>query len=109
MSAGRWAFVERNFCADASEDLRAAAQRDLPVHLIVGEHDRNVDVSETERVYREVFGFRLTVGRFEAAHSTACPVMEAFALVGIVTGTFWPRALFAPGVLDSYRDCLSGL
>lgn len=35
--------------------------------------------------------------------------MEAFALVGIVTGTFWPRALFAPGVLDSYRDCLSGL
>lgn len=62
MSAGRWAFVERNFCADASEDLRAAAQRDLPVHLIVGEHDRNVDVSETERVYREMFGFRLTVG-----------------------------------------------
>lgn len=109
MSAERWAFVERNFRADASHDLRAAAQRDLPVRLIVGVHDRNVDVAETKRVYREVFGSRLTVGRFEAAHSTARPVMEDVALAGIVTGTVWPRALFAPGVLDSYRSFLAGL
>lgn len=33
--------------------------------------------------------------------------MEDNDLAGLLTGTFWPRALFAPGVIDGYTAFLS--
>jgi alpha-beta hydrolase superfamily lysophospholipase len=107
MAADRWGFVLRNVHADATDDLVASAARAIPVHLVVGAHDRNVDVSETEDVYRSVFGSDLTVTRVDGAHSLARPVVEDNELVGLVVGTVWPRALLAPGVIEDYRAFLS--
>ena len=107
MSRERWRFVTLNFRSDATGDLRAAARRDIPWHLMAGEHDRNVDMDETERVYRDALGDQLTLSRFDAAHSMARPIMEDAQVVGIATSIAWPRALFAPGVLDDYRAFLT--
>ncbi|MEU4427277.1 alpha/beta hydrolase [Actinoplanes sp. NPDC024001] len=106
MSADRWGFVLRNFRADATADLRAAAGRHLPVLLTLGTADRNVDVAETESTYRRILGDDLTVATFDAAHSMARPAVEDSDALGLLTATFWPRALLAPGVLDTYRDFL---
>lgn len=107
MTKARWAFVQRNFESDATADLAAAAARPVPVHLMVGTHDRNVDVAETEETYRQVFGPCLTVTRVDGAHSLARPVMEDNDLVGLLTGTVWPRALLAPDTVDDYRAFLT--
>lgn len=107
MTRERWAFVLENFRSDASEDLREAAARELPWLLMVGEEDRNVDVDETARVYRSLLGEDLEVAAFEAPHSLARPIAESSGLVGSVIAVLWPRALLAPGVLDTYRTFLA--
>ncbi|GAB2697632.1 alpha/beta hydrolase family protein [Thalassiella azotivora] len=109
MSARRWEFARLNVRSDATEDLRAVAGRDVPVHLLLGSLDRNVDVDETERVYRSLLGADLTVERFTAPHSLARPVVEDVRLVGALTATFWPRALLAPGVVEDYERFLADL
>lgn len=109
MSAQRWGFALRNVGADATDDLAAAATREIPVHLMVGTHDRNVDVDETERVYRSIFGPLLTVERVDGAHSLARTVMEDNDAVGLTTGVLWPRALLAPRAIDDYSRFLSTL
>lgn len=107
MTRARWEFVQRNVDSDATADLLASAARPVPVHLMVGTHDRNVDVAETEETYRSVFGPLLTVTHVDGAHSLARPVMEDEDLVGLVTGALWPRALLAPGTIDDYSAFLS--
>lgn len=109
MSSGRWGFVARNFQADATEDLLASAPRNVPILLLAGDHDRNVDIDETEKVYREIFADDLTVKRFDAVHSLARPIIDSNTLVGTATGIFWPRALLASGVISSYTDFLDAL
>lgn len=106
MSADRWAFVTRNLHADATDDLRIAATQNIPIFLMAGEHDRNVDVAETERVYRDIFGSDLTVEHFDSAHSMARSIVEDNTLIGTTVGIFWPRALFAPDVIESYTRFL---
>ncbi len=106
MTADRWSFVMKNFAADATDDLIASASREIPVHLMVGTHDHNVDVAETESTYRSVFGPLLSVTRVDGAHSLARTVMEDNDAVGLVTGIFWPRALLAPGTIDDYTTFL---
>ena len=107
MSEDRWGFVLRNFGADAEADLVAAADRDVLVHLMVGTHDRNVDIAETEEVYRSIFGSSLSVTHLDGAHSLARTVMEDNDVVGLATAVFWPRALLAPGAIDDYSSFLS--
>ncbi len=109
MTRDRWGFVLRNVHADATEGLRAMAPRGVPVHLMAGEHDRNVDVAETERVYRDLLGDHVTVSTFDAVHSLARPVVEDVDVVGAVTAVVRPRALLAPGVLDDYRSALASM
>ncbi|WP_304454821.1 S9 family peptidase [Nocardiopsis sp. YSL2] len=104
MDAGRWDFALRNFRADATADLQAMSDQGVPVLLMLGEHDRNVDADETARVYTRILGRNVRVERFDAAHSMARPVAEESAPVGLATALLWPRALFAPGVLDTYRS-----
>lgn len=36
----------------------------------------------------------------------ARPIVDDSEFIGFVTGVFWPRALFADGVIDSYRGFL---
>lgn len=109
MTEDRWEFVLRNFDADATEDLIASAPRAIPVHLMAGTHDRNVDVTETENTYRSIFGPSLTVTHVDGAHSLARPVMEDNDAIGLLTGIIWPRALLAPGAVDDCRAFLSGV
>lgn len=106
MTEDRWGFVLRNFAADATDDLIASASRTIPVHLMVGTHDRNVDVTETENTYRTIFGPALSVTHLEGAHSLARPIMDDNDTIGFVTGAMWPRALLAPGTIDDYRTFL---
>ena len=106
MDAERWGFVLRNFRADATADLEAAAARHVPVLLLLGSHDRNVDVDETAATYRRILGDDVAVARFEAAHSMARPAVEESGALGLLTAVLWPRALLAPGVLGTYRDFL---
>lgn len=97
MSRQRWNFVKENFRSDARRDL--AALEDVPVLLQVGGKDRNVDVAETEAVYRELLGDSLTVRRYpEAAHSMVQADLED-GVRGWLTGVFDMRALFAEGFL----------
>lgn len=107
MSKDRWRFVMRNFGADAESDLVAAGTREIPVHLMVGLHDRNVDVAETEDVYRSTFGPHLTVSRLDGAHSLARTAMEDNDAIGLAAAIIWPRAIFAPRAIDDYSSFLS--
>lgn len=109
MTEARWGFVLRNFESDADADLAASAARPIPVQLMIGTEDRNVDVAETEASYRASFGSELTVSRADGAHSLAKPVMEDNEFVGFVTGVFWPRALLAPGVIHDYTTFLASI
>lgn len=109
MDRGRWDFVSRNYTADATGDLARMARGRKPLLLMVGKHDRNVDVDETASTYRRILGDRVDVERFDAAHSMARPIVEDSDTAGLVTGVVWPRALLAPGVLDTYRDFLADL
>ena len=106
MTLERWGFVQRNFRADATSDLARAATRHAPWLLLAGEHDRNVDVHETAEVYREIFGRDVKVTCVDAVHSMARPIVDDSEFIGLVTGVFWPRALLADGVIDSYRGLL---
>jgi dipeptidyl aminopeptidase/acylaminoacyl peptidase len=109
MDRARWGFVSRNHTADATGDLTRMAHRRVPVLLMLGEHDRNVDVDETASTYRRLLGDTVDVARFDAAHSMARPIVEDCGAAGLITGVVWPRALLAPGVLDTYRDYLADL
>ncbi|WP_231956885.1 MULTISPECIES: S9 family peptidase [unclassified Actinoplanes] len=110
MDEARWGFVARNYTSDATADLRAMAGRHVPVLLMLGEHDRNVDVAETAATYRSILGDRyVAVAMFDAVHSLARPVVAESDAAGLVIAVFRPRALLAPGVLDTYRDRLERL
>lgn len=106
MTRERWGFAQRNFRADATNDLARAATRHIPWLLLAGEHDRNVDVHETAEVYLEIFGGDVKVTWVDAVHSMARPIVDDSEFIGLVTGVFWPRALLADGVIDSYRGLL---
>ena len=95
-SEDRWNFAERNSDLDASETL--PAMQDTPVLLLLGGQDDNVDVDDTERVYREILGGPcLEVIRYpDAAHNLLDH--DGFSLVA--TGIFEPSSIFADGLLD---------
>lgn len=107
MTEARWGFVRRNADSDATADLVASASRPIPVLLMVGTQDRNVDVAETAETYRWILGPSLRVAHLDGAHSLARPVMEDNHVVGLLTAIVWPRALFAPGAVDHYREFLT--
>lgn len=107
MSAERWSFVSENFTADATADLTALGHRDIPVLLLLGENDRNVDIADTEHVYRESLGRNLEVTRLAGAnHSMARTRIEDNAALAVVVGVLAPRRIFAPGFLTAQRDFL---
>lgn len=108
MSEDRWQFAKLNAASDATEDLDSLTRTETPVFLMLGEHDRNVNIDETEQAYRALLGDTLRVTRFNATHSLARPVMEDASPIGTLTAVIWPRALFAPGVLAEYREYLGG-
>lgn len=130
LTAERWTFISRNHTADATADLRAmrdtgakgskgstgskgttGATGSVPVLLISGADDLNVDGAETEAVYRSVLApGTLTVRRYPGAtHSLLRTPIERSSWRLTLTAVFAPRALFPPGLLADQRRFLEEL
>lgn len=110
MTRDRWGFVLRNHTADATADLARLGQRDVPVLLLLGEEDRNVDVDETQAAYAAALGDHLTVRRFAgAAHTLARTWIDDEPVLGTPTALLLPRRVFVPGYLDAQTDFLAAL
>lgn len=90
MSRERWNFVSKNFNSDATESLRHFKS---PVLLLLGEDDVNVDIQDTERVYRKEIdpSYLLHVKTFQHTEHSMLPTS--------IAGSEWKmglRFLFAP-------------
>lgn len=110
MDRRRWGFVSRNFRADATLDLTRLGEEGIPVLLLLGENDRNVDIAETESTYRALLADHLTTVTFpDANHTLATSDIEDNGFAALVVATFTPRAIFAPGYLDAQRTFLESL
>lgn len=99
ISADRWQFIRANMASDATDALRNFK---TPVHLIVGGRDLNVDVDETERVYRQnIAANLLTVTRIGPAdHKMLKPLFARHPGLINVVGLFAPRSLQDPAYLQ---------
>ncbi|MBE5461093.1 alpha/beta hydrolase family protein [Mycobacteroides abscessus] len=108
MSADRWNFVRKNYLSDVTGIL---PQVKVPVLLALGDDDLNVDVNETERVYRQLLPpQQLTVQRYpDASHNIVKADLDndqnwRSTLVAV----FAPRSLYAPGYLENMRNYVAG-
>ncbi|GAA2631491.1 CocE/NonD family hydrolase [Actinomadura fulvescens] len=109
MTADRWRFVTKNYTSDAERDL--AAMR-VPVLLVLGGHDRNVDVADTEAGYRKALRApgRLQTRRYpNATHSLVRKELEESQLKLTLVAIAAPRSLSAKGFLDDQRRYLSAI
>ena len=96
MTEDRWRFAMRNQSLDASDTLHA--MKGTPVLLLLGDDDNNVDVDDTEHVYREMLGGPcLEVIRYPGADHALLD-RDGFSLT--ITAILRPRAIFADGMLD---------
>jgi dienelactone hydrolase len=104
VSADRWGFIARNYLADVTTAL---PRIETPVLLALGESDRNVDVTETERVYREMVRHGLlTVQTYpHASHNIAREELDNNhdSVTSLLVAVFAPRQIYAPGYLDNLR------
>lgn len=99
MTADRWRFNTTNFTSDATADLTALAGARVPVLLVLGGQDVNVDVADTEATYRRLLPAVQVRHYAQATHAIARPEVEASTLQGLLTGLFAPRQVFAAGFL----------
>lgn len=103
LTPARWRFVLRNHTADATADLAALK---VPVLLVLGGRDRNVDIADTEAAYRRLLTApgQLTVRSYPAAtHGLARPEVEDGSLYGLLVAVTSPRSVFTDGYLDDQR------
>ncbi|MEW2139119.1 alpha/beta hydrolase [Streptomyces sp. NPDC005409] len=109
LTAERWSFISRNHTADATADLRAMPH--VPVLLLSGADDRNVDGAETEAAYRSLLApGTLTVRRYPgASHSLLRTAVERSSWRLTLTAVFAPRTLFPSGLLADQQRFLEEL
>ncbi|WP_435857194.1 alpha/beta hydrolase family protein [Streptomyces longwoodensis] len=100
VTPARWRFISANHTSDAVADLRA--MKGTPVLLVLAGHDGNVDVKETQAVYREVLpASTLSVEHYpDATHSLVDHATERSSLRLTATAVLAPRKLYAAGFLD---------
>ena len=103
----RWNFIRKNYLSDARADLETVK---VPVLLIIGGQDVNVDVADTERVYRELLDSpgQLVVKKYpDATHSIVDKDLEdsevRSALVAVLAPPFDLRSRLSSG-----SDCIFG-
>lgn len=104
MSADRWNFVYKNYRSDVTDTL---PQVKVPVLLALGDEDLNVDVDETEQVYRRALPpQQLTVQRYpKASHNIVKADLDNDqSWRSTMVAVFSPRSLYAPGYLDDLRN-----
>ncbi|MET9515807.1 CocE/NonD family hydrolase [Streptomyces sp. NPDC002994] len=106
MTADRWRFVKKNYTADATADLRAV--QGTTVLLVLAGHDINVDVTDTENIYRKLLpASLLRVEQYpDATHSLVKHNVEQSEFKLTLTAVFAPRALFGSGFLAGQRQFL---
>ncbi|MEU0722283.1 CocE/NonD family hydrolase [Streptomyces lavendulocolor] len=99
VTAARWSFITRNHTADATADLWA--MRGTPVLLVLAGRDVNVDVAETEAVYRRLLpaASLRVVHHPDATHALVEHDVERSGWRLTLTAVFAPRQLYADGVL----------
>lgn len=99
MTKDRWTFVSKNFLSDAASDL---AHFRSPVLLLLGEDDINVDIKETEQVYRDsVDPSLLTVAVFpNTEHSMLSTSTANSNLKAVFMSLFAPRKLTVSEYMD---------
>ncbi|MGG4146647.1 alpha/beta hydrolase [Paenibacillus algorifonticola] len=99
MTKDRWTFVSKNFLSDATSDL---AHLRSPVLLLLGEDDINVNVKETEQVYRDsVDPSLLTVAVFpNTEHSMLSTSTANSDLKAAFMSFFAPRKLTVTEYMD---------
>ncbi|MBP0451585.1 alpha/beta hydrolase [Kitasatospora sp. RG8] len=106
LTPARWRFIGRNFTVDATADLAALK---VPVLLVLGGRDRNVDVADTEAGYRRLLTApgQLTVHSYPVAtHGLAHPYAEDGSVRGLLTAVAAPRSVYVDGYLDDLRRYL---
>ncbi|MEU6263522.1 alpha/beta hydrolase family protein [Saccharopolyspora shandongensis] len=104
MSADRWNFVLKNYRSDVTEIL---SQVKVPVLLALGDDDLNVDVNETEQVYRRIMPpQQLTVQRYpSASHNIVKADLDNDQdWRSVVVALFAPRSLYAAGYLQNLQE-----
>jgi dienelactone hydrolase len=100
MTPDRWRFVSANYTSDASEDL---AKVRIPVLLMLGGHDINVDVADTESAYRALLRRpgQVQVRHYpDATHSMAAKNVEDSEVLAFALALVAPRALTVEGYLE---------
>ncbi|MEU2560997.1 CocE/NonD family hydrolase [Streptomyces longispororuber] len=109
MTPERWAFVSRNYRSDATADLHAL--RGTPTLLALAGHDVNVDVTETEAVYRAILPPRsLALARYPAAtHSMVDHDLERSGWRLTLTAIAAPRKVYTDRFLADQARFLRGL
>ncbi|WP_283135131.1 alpha/beta hydrolase family protein [Rhizohabitans arisaemae] len=100
MSKDRWRFALLNFRADVTDQLPKVR---TPTLLVLADHDRNVDVEDTEAAYRAGIpaGLLTVKNLIGAAHSSARHELDPDSTWALITAVAAPRSLFAPGYLDT--------
>ncbi|MFF4412854.1 alpha/beta hydrolase family protein [Streptosporangium sp. NPDC001559] len=104
MSKDRWGFVLQNFRADVTDQLPKVR---TPTLLLLGDHDRNVDVKETEAAYRAgIPRDLLTVEKLrDGSHNAVKYELDTPDSVwGVIVYVAAPRSLYVPGYLDSLTE-----
>ncbi|WP_412543419.1 alpha/beta hydrolase [Longispora sp. K20-0274] len=107
LTADRWTFISRNYRSDATADLTAAAN--VPTLLLLGGHDTNVDVADTEAGYRATLRAVLVRHYPEATHGMVRKSLEDSPVRLALTGLFAPRSVFVTGVLADQAEFLTNL
>lgn len=100
LSQDRWDFIRKNMSLDNTAEL---AQIQKPYYLILGDHDSNVDTTETEKIYREEIGKDyLTIYPIEnATHRMLKPRHQKDSLLTVIEAIINPREIFAPEYLKA--------
>ncbi|MDO7907705.1 alpha/beta hydrolase [Paenibacillus sp. JX-17] len=109
MSRERWKFVSLNYTADATDDI---ANFHSPILLMLGDHDVNVDVKETEKVYRERVSpsalLRVKVLP-DTEHSMLSTATAESPLRVLLISLFAPRNITAAGYMHEITDFLKNV
>ncbi|NOU68784.1 alpha/beta fold hydrolase [Paenibacillus sp. LMG 31461] len=109
MSRERWKFVSQNYSADATKDI---ANFSSPVLLLLGDHDINVDVKETEKVYRERVSpselLRVKVLP-DTEHSMLSTSTADSPTRALLISLFAPRNITEKGYMDEIADFLQNI
>ncbi|MCJ0904495.1 S9 family peptidase [Rhodococcus sp. ARC_M6] len=109
LTEDRWNFIRKNYRSDARADLETV---EVPVLLMLGVHDVNVDIADTERVYRELLDSpgQLVVKKYsDGTHSLVKKNLEDSELMSTLVAILAPRSLFVPGYLADQTAFLEGI